>query len=74
MKGSFLFNGSFPIVKGYFLVVKGYFPTVKESFPIVKGSFSFILVSVFINVYLKLNSVLKTNCKILKYKNRIKSK
>jgi hypothetical protein len=29
---------------------------------------------VFISVYFKLNSVLKTNCTILKYKNRIKSK
>ena len=28
---------------------------------------------VFINIYLKLNSVLKTNCTILKFKNRIKS-
>ena len=36
-----------------------------------QNRFSFSLV--FINVYFKLNSVLKTNCTILKYKNRIKS-
>ena len=33
-----------------------------------------VLVLAFINVYWKLNSVLKTNCTILKYKNIIKSK
>jgi hypothetical protein len=32
-----------------------------------------VQLKIFINVYFKLNSVLKTNYTILKYKNRIKS-